>query len=232
MLWPFHPASFSALKPAFACKVAAALTLILTIMSPAAWAQSRVQIAVKDSLGKPIANSVIMVQPDDGATLPSRLSRRDFAVQQIDREFVPKITIAALGSRVTFPNRDVVQHSVYSFSKAKPFEIPIYAGDSPQVITLDKAGVVTLGCNIHDWMVGYIVVADTPIAETTKADGMVTIADLPRGKYTLRVWHSQLVPGEITQQFSLTESESRVDVSLPLKPARERYKPPLNIKGY
>jgi plastocyanin len=232
MLWPYHPASFSALKPAFACKVAAALTLILTIMSPAAWAQSRVQIAVKDSLGRPIANSVIMVQPDDGATLPSRLSRRDFAVQQIDREFVPKITIAALGSRVTFPNRDVVQHSVYSFSKAKPFEIPIYAGDSPQVITLDKAGVVTLGCNIHDWMVGYIVVADTPIAETTKADGMVTIADLPRGKYTLRVWHSQLVPGEITQQFSLTESESRVDVSLPLKPARERYKPPLNIKGY
>jgi plastocyanin len=232
MLWPLHRASFSVLKPALACKVSALLTLCFAAVPPAAWAQSRVQITVKDSLGKPIANSVVMVQPDDGAALPSRLSRRDFAVQQIDREFVPKITIAALGSRVTFPNRDVVQHSVYSFSKAKPFEIPIYAGDSPQVITLDKAGVVTLGCNIHDWMVGYIVVADAPIAETTKADGMVTIADLPRGKYTLRVWHSQLVSGEITQQFSLNGSESRVEVSLPLKPARERYKPPLNIKGY
>jgi plastocyanin len=232
MLWPLHHASFSVLKPSLACKVVAMLALFMATLPPAAWAQSRVQIAVKDSLGKPVANSVVMVQPDDGAALPSRLSRRDFAVQQIDREFVPKITIAALGTRVTFPNRDVVQHSVYSFSKTKSFEIPIYAGDSPQVITLDKAGVVTLGCNIHDWMVGYIVVADTPIAESTKADGMVTIADLPRGKYTLRVWHPQLAAGEMTQQFSLTGGESRVDVSLPLKPARERYKPPLNIKSY
>jgi hypothetical protein len=145
---------------------------------------------------------------------------------------VPKVAIAALGARVTFPNRDIVQHSVYSFSKAKSFEIPIYAGDSPQTITLDKAGVVTLGCNIHDWMVGYIVIIDTPIAEVTNAKGNVTIADLAHGKYLVRVWHPQLKTGEITQEVLFGSNTQRVDFKLDLSPTRARYKPPLNVKRY
>jgi plastocyanin len=195
-------------------------------------AQSSAQFNVKDNGGAPVSGAVVMVQPLGGVNVASRLVRRDIAVDQVDREFVPKLSIAVLGARLSFPNRDVVQHSVYSFSKAKSFEIPIYAGESPQVLTLDKAGVITLGCNIHDWMVGYIVVADTPIAELTKADGTLTVTDLPRGKYSLRVWHPQLRSGDFTQPFELGDTELRVDVKLELTPQRTRYKPPLKIKSY
>ncbi len=200
--------------------------------SPSALAQSRALLTVRDGRGAPIEGAVVMLQASSGVTLASRLVRRDFSVGQLDREFVPKVSIAAVGARVTFPNRDTVQHSVYSFSKAKSFEIPIYAGESPQVITLDKAGVIAIGCNIHDWMAAYIVVADTPIAELSKADGTVTVNDLPRGKYTARVWHPQLKNGEVTQEFTMLDTEGRVELKLELAPTRTRYKPPLNLKQY
>lgn len=217
----------------FSVRVAAIFLFIgYAVFIPLCSAQSTVQITVKDSNGVPLPNSVVMLRSDGGANLASRIVRRDFAVDQIDREFVPKITITSLGARVTFPNRDIVQHSVYSFSKAKQFEIPIYVGESPQVLTLDKAGVIILGCNIHDWMVGYIVVTDTPIAELTKENGTVTVPDLPRGKYSIRVWHPQSKAGEVMQQFELSESEQRIDVKLDVLPARARYKPPLKIKSY
>lgn len=195
-------------------------------------AEGSMQVWLLDTKGNAIRDAVVMLQSSSGATIAPRITRRDLTVQQIDREFVPKIAIAALGARVTFPNRDVVQHSVYSFSKAKSFEIPIYAGDSPQTITLDKAGVVTLGCNIHDWMVGYIVVVDAPIAEVTNAKGNVTIAQLAQGDYLVRVWHPQLKTGEITQQVSFDGNTARIDIKLDLPPGRARYKPPLNMKRY
>jgi plastocyanin len=208
------------------------LLLACATASSSALAQSRALLTVRDGRGAPVEGAVVMLQASSGTSLASRLVRRDFSVGQLDREFVPKVSIAAVGSRVTFPNRDTVQHSVYSFSKAKSFEIPIYAGESPQVITLDKAGVIAIGCNIHDWMAAYIVVADAPIAELTKADGTVTVSDLPRGKYTARVWHPQLKNSEATQEFTMLDAESRVELKLELAPTRTRYKPPLNLKQY
>lgn len=225
-------ANIAAQRPGQPRWIYALLLLALMGMMPLAKAQSRLQIVVKDSLGAPVADAAVMLLPVSGTTLPARLIRRDVAIHQIDREFVPRVSIVALGSRVSFPNIDVVQHSVYSFSKAKSFEIPIYAGESPQIITLDKAGVVILGCNIHDWMVGYIVVADAPIAELTKAEGTVTVPDLPRGNYTARVWHPKLKGGEITEPFTIEETAQQLEIKLNLQPVRAPYKPPLNVKQY
>jgi plastocyanin len=196
------------------------------------WAQSRLIITLKDSQGDPLKDGVVMIQPSADITIASRVTKRDFAVQQIDREFVPRITVTGVGANVTFPNRDAVQHSVYSFSKAKAFEIPIYAGKSPQTITLDKAGLVTLGCNIHDWMVGYILIVDTPIAELSAADGKVVVSDLPPGKYTLRVWHPQLKSGEVSEPLEVSASEQNIEVKVNLNPLRVRKKPARDSGGY
>ncbi len=196
------------------------------------WAQSRLTITLKDSQGTPLKDGVVMLQPSADITLASRVTKRDFAVQQIDREFVPRITVTSVGANVTFPNRDAVQHSVYSFSKAKSFEIPIYAGKSPQTITLDKAGLVTLGCNIHDWMVGYILIVDTPIAELSAADGKVVVSDIPQGKYTLRVWHPRLKSGEMSEPLTVSATEQNVEIKVTLNPARARKKPVLDSEGY
>jgi plastocyanin len=204
------------------------------LYSASSIAQTQVVVNVFDAQRKPVSNAVVTIRPLDAATkLPSRLTTTDGVVNQIDREFVPRVSVLPVGSKVSFPNRDVVQHSVYSFSKTKTFDIPIYAGASPQVITLDKPGVIVLGCNIHDWMVGYIVVVDTPIAEMTKDDGSATANDIPKGSYSVRVWHSQMKAGEWSQNITVNEAgQQRVDVVLDLAPARARYKPPLNIKRY
>jgi hypothetical protein len=101
-----------------------------------------------------------------------------------------------VGSTVAFPNRDSVRHHVYSFSPAKRFELPLYAGMPSQPVLFDKAGVVVLGCNIHDWMVGYVYVSESPWFAKTGADGSTVIAELPPRRYVVRVWHAQQEGGE------------------------------------
>jgi plastocyanin len=195
-------------------------------------AQNRLVLSLTDEQRAPIADAVVMLQPASGVALAPRLVPRDVVVKQIDREFLPRVTLVGLGSKASFPNNDTVQHSVFSFSKTKSFEIPIYSGNSPTTVTFDRAGVVTLGCNIHDWMVGYIFVADAPIAELSKADGVASIGELPAGTYTLRIWHPLQKIAEYTQTVTVAEATQRVAITLGLNPPRTRYKPPLNLQRY
>jgi hypothetical protein len=93
---------------------------------------------------------------------------------------------------VRFPNHDNIRHQVYSFSPAKRFELPLYAGVPAEAVVFDKPGVVILGCNIHDWMIGYVYVSESPYFAKTGKDGSALIAELPLRAYTVRVWHPQL----------------------------------------
>jgi hypothetical protein len=94
---------------------------------------------------------------------------------------------------VRFPNSDDILHHVYSFSPAKVFELPLYGNgqniDYQQMF--DVAGVVEIGCNIHDWMLGYIYVAQTNLAVKTDAQGQAVISGIPAGAYSVRIWHSR-----------------------------------------
>src|SRR5947209_19464034 len=127
------------------------LSMLALAVAPIARSAS-IQAQVKDAAGKPLADAVIYAIP--GANLESKPAKAPVAVEQVDREFVPYVTVIQVGTSVTFPNRDPILHHVYSFSPAKQFEIKLYTGKSPTEIVFDKAGVVTLGCNIHDWMIG------------------------------------------------------------------------------
>ena len=125
-----------------------------------------------------------------------------------------------VGTPVTFPNRDSVRHQVYSFSPAKRFELPLYTG-VPQAVVFDKPGVVVLGCNIHDWMVGYVYVSESPYFAKTNADGKAVLADLPPRSYVVRVWHPQLAVAEEATRKTVDASRARraeVAWSLKLKP--------------
>ena len=120
---------------------------------------------------------------------PPPPSRRA-VLDQKNRMFVPHVLPIQTGTAVTFPNSDNVRHQVYSFSPAKKFQLPLYAGTPAAPVVFDKPGVVTVGCNIHDQMSAYIVVVDTPYfaltAERTRgavrpARGKVRRAGLVRG---------------------------------------------------
>jgi hypothetical protein len=115
---------------------------------------------------------------------------------QVDKEFVPYVNVILVGTSVTFPNSDNVRHHVYSFSQAKRFELPLYAGTPAKPEVFDTAGVVVIGCNIHDWMAAYIYVSESPYFAKTGADGSAKIGNLPPGEYQVRVWHPRMEGAE------------------------------------
>jgi plastocyanin len=158
--------------------------------------------------GQPVADAVVVAVPNDAAAMAAAKPRAE-ALEQIDKEFVPKVKPVFVGSTVAFPNRDSVRHHVYSFSPAKRFELPLYAGVPAQPVLFDKAGVVVLGCNIHDWMIGYIYVSESPWFAKTGADGKALLPDLPARAYTVRVWHAQLAIDEESTRRALDVAAGR-----------------------
>lgn len=149
-------------------------------------------VRVVDKAGKPLADAVVFLESPAAraATRPSQSA----AIAQVNKQFVPQVTVVPVGSSVQFPNQDTVRHHVYSFSPAKTFELKLYAGTPANPVVFDKAGVVTLGCNIHDTMAAWVLVVETPYFGKTGADGGLTL-DAPVGSYRLRVWHPGLPPG-------------------------------------
>src|SRR5690242_2057353 len=170
----------------------AALALFVAIAGAARGQTPGIDVRVVDRQGTPVADAVVVAVPaDPNLRLPARLAHGN-VVDQIDKQFVPRVQVVEVGTAVTFPNNDHVRHQVYSFSPARRFELPLYAGVPAKPILFDKPGIVVLGCNIHDWMIGYIYVSESPYFAKTRADGTALIAELPPRAYDVRVWHPQL----------------------------------------
>ena len=170
---------------------------------------------VRDQGGAPVSDAVIVAVPVDGVIKPPARQPHE-VVDQIDREFVPRVTVVLAGTSVTFPNKDNVRHHVYSFSPAKKFELPLYAGTPAAPVVFDKPGLVVLGCNIHDWMVGYIYVSESPYFARTGSDGRALLRDLPERSYTVRVWHPQLEGAEPAARADLNRA-GRTELAWVLK---------------
>jgi plastocyanin len=177
-------------------------------------------ILVKDHHGKSVADAVVTATPVD-PKVALRAKPQTVAVDQVDKQFVPYVKAVFVGSKVRFPNSDNIRHQVYSFSPAKKFELPLYAGTDAPPVVFDKPGVVVLGCNIHDWMVAYVYVSETPYFTKTGAAGTSAIEDLPPGDYSVRVWHPSMERAEETTLRRVTlsaESPTKVEWDLGLKP--------------
>jgi plastocyanin len=151
---------------------------------------------ITDQDGKPVANAVVSLVPDLRAALPGASTRLP-SEQHIDQRletFVPLVTIVPRNGRVVFANSDDTTHQVYSFSATKQFEITLARGASSPPIVFPNAGVAALGCNIHDNMIAYVFVADSPWTVLTGNDGRAEIDDVPPGNYQARVWHYRYPP--------------------------------------
>jgi plastocyanin len=148
-----------------------------------------VAVSLRTAQGKPIADAVVtLAAPRQG---PIRFAW-PYRMAQQNLQFDPFVLVVPAGADVAFPNLDKVRHHVYSFSAAKSFELKLYGRDETRVVRFDKPGVVPLGCNIHDSMVAFIVVVDTPFAAKTDAAGQAILSGAPAGASALRIWHPYL----------------------------------------
>ena len=179
-------------------------------------AQAANLTVVVNAQGKPASEAVVSLHSSTAAaaTRPGR-----GVVDQRNTQFVPRVSVVTVGTPVSFPNSDNVRHQVYSFSPAKRFELPLYSGKPAAPVVFATPGVVELGCNIHDWMLAYVVVVDTPYHAITDARGQARI-EAPAGNYTLRVWHPGLAGGKVHEErvfLSSTPLDKVVGLSLVAK---------------
>ena len=175
----------------------AGLLLCLSACS-AAW-PTDLQVRVLQQNGAPLRGAVITVHViAASAPAPAPIKA---VMDQLDLTFTPDLMVIPVGSTVNFSNNDRVGHEVYSYSSAHPFKLGLYRGNGHPPELFDRPGLVTLGCNIHDAMLAYILVTDAPYYGTTAADGSWTQADIVRGKYRIEVWSPRLAgAGQMLQQ--------------------------------
>jgi plastocyanin len=166
-------------------------------------AAAELSVTVHNVGGQAFANAVVVAEP--AGVRPASHAPLKATVVQRDLHFVPDILVVRTGTVVDFPNADPVRHQVYSFSSAKKFQLSLYSGSAHPPILFDRPGIVTLGCNIHDSMIGYIYVTDSPWFARTDEAGATRFYDLPAGAYTVRIWHPRLrdAATALAQQITL-----------------------------
>jgi plastocyanin len=197
----------------------AALAATAALSSGTAHAAA-LELLLLDSAGKPLPDAVLLLDPVVGNKMslkPGALTE----VSQAQRTFQPRVTVVAAGTPVTFPNFDTVRHHIYSISPTKTFEIKLYAGVPTEPVVFDKPGIAVLGCNIHDRMAAWIVVADTPWFALARADGRARIEALPAGAYRVRLWHPALngPPVAWPELLQMAAADQRQQIALPTSKA-------------
>ena len=162
-----------------------AIATSLLVGTPAIGAAMTVEVV--DQAGVALADAVVYVVPVNGK-LPAR-GPATSVIDQVGRQFSPRVAVIRTGTSVTFPNKDNIRHQVYSFSLPKVFELKLYSGTTAQPVTFDKPGLVVMGCNIHDQMVGFVQVVDTPWFAKSGADGIARIDGLANEEVVVHVWY-------------------------------------------
>ncbi len=175
-----------------------------------------VELVVHDQLGAALGDAVVFVVPKSGA---SPAGPAPAVIDQVAKAFLPKVSIVEAGAEVTFPNKDNIKHHVYSFSPAKVFELKLYSGIPAKPVVFEKPGIVVLGCNIHDGMIAYVYVVDSPYHALTDATGKATLTDVPPADYTLHVWHFRMPStAAVSQPIAVRAQGASTAVTLKVEP--------------
>jgi plastocyanin len=196
----------------------------MVLMFPSWGAVLRITVLLPD--GHPQAGMVVTARPTTG---PSRPAPPVAAVMdQVNRTFEPDLLVIPVSSEVTFPNSDTVSHQIYSFSPAKRFQLPLYRGKPYPPTRFDQAGLVTLGCNIHDEMLAYVFVTEAPFFGRTAANGAWS-AQVPNGHYRVSIWHPRIhdEDKDLQGEVSIVDADGTLTLQLkrPLKPAPPEGRP-------
>src|SRR5262245_59554452 len=181
-------------------------------------AGAALEVGVLDRDGQPVSDVVIVATPRQETNAATTGGTPSHAIMdQIGRQFMPRVLVVRTGTPVDFPNSDNVAHQVYSFSPAKRFQLSLYRGKVYPPLVFDKPGLVVLGCNIHDDMLGYIYVTASPYFGMTGATGTLRLDGLPSGAYEVTAWNPRFneATDEITQDVQLgTHAQPAVMVRL------------------
>lgn len=160
------------------------------------------------------------------ASEASTLRKNNSVVRQIEQtnsQFKPFISAVQVGSSIKFPNRDSFAHHVYSFSEPAKFQSELYSQQESHEIEVSKPGVIVVGCNIHDWMLAYVYVVDTPNFAQPK-NNQVQFESIEDGEYSVSIWHPSMT-SPIISTVEIASASKTVQLRVNLKRI-EQIQPP------
>lgn len=137
------------------------------------------------------AHTVVYLVPSD-QELAIQAPEKHAVISQKNAKFAPELIVITKGQTVDFPNDDDIPHNVFSFSKAKKFDLGTYPQGVKKSVKFDQEGPVLLFCSIHENMNGVIYVTPNQLHTIADSQGNFTIQNVPVGKYRLRTWDSSL----------------------------------------
>ena len=175
-------------------------------------------VNVKTTSGTAAEDTVVVLDPLDAVPPPSSHERA--VIDQLHKTFVPRVSVIRTGTVVALPNSDSIRHEVYSHSPPHPFKVKLYATSHTEDVTFDKPGLVVLGCNIHDSMVAFVAVVDSPYYAKILSSGQAELR-VPPSRYRLRVWHPKLRVAVESQLITVTDAPLTLPLTVDLDPARE-----------
>ena len=206
-------------------RTAAALVLLAcSSLAPAAGAADLTGRVDAVSHGRTIpgeaSHAVVYYEPDTPIAFGS--PKRSFTMSTRDKSFEPRVVAVPKGASVSFLNRDPILHNVFSVSEPYRFDLGFYGEGKAESVTFDRPGVVRVFCNVHQGMVGYVLVLDTPFYTSPDAQGRFRLSGLPEGTGTLTVWHEQaeVWTGRVKVTAGATASQAvRIELTKPRIPA-------------
>ena len=133
------------------------------------------------------------------------------ALNQINQNFEPHVLGVPVGTSVEFPNRDMILHNVFSYSKTKRFDLGYFGKDKSKSVVFDKPGLVKVFCDIHSNMSAFILVVDTPLVVQPSENGTYQLPNIPDGRYTLTTWHP--TRGESSRDITI-QGDTTFDLNL------------------
>ncbi len=135
--------------------------------------------------------SVVYVEAPAGKTFPT--PTQEPVIDQKGLMFQPHIVAVQQGTTVQFLNSDSVAHNVFWISVGGNKKLGHNLGTWPQgekrPFKFDNPGAVSLLCNVHPEMSGYVVVSPTPYFAKTDKSGEYKIENVPDGSYSVTAWH-------------------------------------------
>jgi plastocyanin len=179
---------------------------------------ARVAVADGDEAARERAadNVVVWLTPASGIgkpvafrqTQPPRLVQRN-------KSFDPHLLVVPVGSVVAFPNHDPFFHNVFSLFEGRRFDLGLYEAGSTREVHFNKPGISYIFCNIHPEMSAVVLAMETPYYAVSDQHGQIVIANVPSGRYTLRVWYESALPEALktmTREVTVSENSSTLGV--------------------
>ena len=209
-------------KQSFALRGYILICICFSLLAVVPAAAGELTVTLLDKNGDAAGDGVVSLTPKDASQSLPPVPLAEAVMDQVNKEFVPHVLPVRTDTRVRFPNSDNIRHHVYSFSKPKIMELKLYSQGESNAVVFDKPGVVVLGCNIHDWMVGYIYVVDAPYFAKSGADGKAVVSGVPSGSYAMQVWHPRMKGKPLRQDIEISDTGSVAqEIRLPLKKKRK-----------